>query len=253
MFRKILCTLISLILVSSVAISAASITTVNSEEPHLVSVENYPQVTDLDDLLALAMRQYEERAVMRNNVHSLSNSESDEIVATQVLQEASYSDGSIIRRVSNTALLLVDENGEKISASDYRANYHQTSGTWGAIYGSLEFCVDEMIGGAPTIRGIYVKAATGYGGPYQTTMIRTGYHVVEEWVYERSTQTQDFPNPRPAQVCQMNIQYKEWVQLNSAISTYAQGYAFFYNNQGTVDEYNGQYVLVIDAEEYYKT
>lgn len=252
MLKKLFCTLISLVLLSSMITSAASIMTVSSDEPYLVSVENYPQITDQDDLLSLAMQQYEEKVAMRSKMNS-SNSSSDEIVATQVLQESTYSDGSITRKVSNTALLLVDENGEKISASDYRANYHQTSGSWGSIYGSLEFCVDEMIGGAPTIRGIYVKAATGYGGPYQTTMIRTGYHVVEEWVYERSTQTQDFPNPRPAQVCQMNIQYKEWVQLNSAISTYAQGYAFFYNNQGTVDEYNKQYVLVIDAQEYYKT
>lgn len=261
MFKKLLCVFLSASLLACIPASAAQLQQAVEaipEAPKLTSVVTHEKITHLDQLLKLAMEQYEEKVESEPQVAAYSahsEKESEEIVASQVLREERYSDGSIVRQVSNTALLVLDEMNQKISADDYEAYYHQTSGSWsGGIYGSLEFCVNEMIGDAPTVQGIYVKAATGYGGPNRTTMIRTQYYVTDQFAYQPCNETKDFSSPRPAQVCQMSINYRGWVQLNNVRGTFARAQAYFYNNYGTVveDEHNPEYFLMIDDWDYYK-
>lgn len=258
MLKKLVCIALSISMISMVTTFAAQLQQELPETPELVSVVKYQPITDQQQLLELAMEQYEERITERPATYSRTAAQPEEIVATQVLQEELYSDGTGTRTVSNTALLVLDEYGNKLSAAeyDYRVKHYTTDGSWpGEIYGSLELCVDENIGGNAHIIGKYVKAATGYSYQYKVSMIETRYHVVEELAYERTNQVQQFSSPKPAQVCQMTIKYQQPFELNKAKGNYALASAWFYNNKGLVDKEPDpkQYALVIDVDQYYKT
>lgn len=133
--RKLLCGLLAMLLASVfiVPVSADEIAqdSAASSEPTLISRIIYPEVTDPEELLAMAMEQ--EPVPM---TRSAAAPENDEITVTQLLEEQTYSDGSTKQIHAQTSLLVLDDKGNKISRSEYKRYYRSTGNSLGNVFAS---------------------------------------------------------------------------------------------------------------------
>lgn len=119
--RKLFCGLLVMLLLSVfvLPVSAAEIAqdSIVSSEPTLVSRIVYPEETDPEELLKMAMEQ--EPAPMTRSAAP----GNDEITVKQLLEEQTFSDGSIKKVYAQSTLLVLDDEGNKLSRSDY---YHSS-------------------------------------------------------------------------------------------------------------------------------
>lgn len=109
----------------------------SSSEPTLVSSIVYPEVTDPEELLEMAMEQ--EPAPMTRSAVAPQN---DEITVTQLLEEQTYSDGSVKKLYAQTALLVLDDEGNKMSRSAYDHFYRVAGNSLGNVFASQTLYVE---------------------------------------------------------------------------------------------------------------
>ena len=132
--RKLLCGLLVMLLLSVfvLPVSAAEIAqdSIVSSEPTLVSRIVYPEVTDPEELLKMAMEQ--EPAPMTRSAAP----GNDEITVKQLLEEQTYSDGTTKKIYAQTALLVLDDEGKKMSRTEYGETTRSSSGALGSVSAS---------------------------------------------------------------------------------------------------------------------
>ncbi len=119
LLQKLLCGFLSLLLlfVFIVPVSASETLQESAEsEPILVSRTVYPEVTDWETLLEMALEQESCPAVAGR---SIAARQSDEITVKQLLEERTYSDGSVEEVYAQTSLLVLDEEGKKLTRSGF--------------------------------------------------------------------------------------------------------------------------------------
>lgn len=139
MFKKLLCAILSISLISCITASAAAVTMADSEEPYVVSVTTYPEITDEEELLELAVEQYKAKAVSYSAFSSVEPTEEEtDIVAKQVLKEEVYSDGSVVQDVAVTNLGVTDQEGRQVNATWFNKEYDRNGGSNAfSVFGSM--------------------------------------------------------------------------------------------------------------------
>lgn len=140
MFKKLLSAILSISLIFTITVSAAAITTVEPGEPYVVSSSTYPQITDQEELLKLAVEQYKSKAANYSAVSSTETTdEQSDIMATQVLKEEVYSDGSVIQDVAITTIGLYDENGQEIGIQPLTTYFDTEYDVSGSLPGDIYY------------------------------------------------------------------------------------------------------------------
>ena len=142
--RKLLCSLLAMLLASVfiVPVSADEIAqdSAASSEPTLISRIVYPEVTDPEELLEMAMEQ--EPVPM---TRSAAAPENDEITVTQLLEEQTYSDGSTKKVYAQTALLVLDDEGNKMTRSKYAETSRTSTKSFGNITATQTLYADSIL------------------------------------------------------------------------------------------------------------
>lgn len=127
-------------MISCITASAAAVTTADSEEPYVVSVTTYPEITDEEELLELAVEQYKAKAVSYSAFSSVEPTEEEtDIVAKQVLKEEVYSDGSVVQDVAITTIGLYDENGQEIGIQPLTTYFDKEYDVSGSLPGDIYY------------------------------------------------------------------------------------------------------------------
>lgn len=127
-----------------------------------ISVTTYEEITDQDALLDLALEQLAAKPMTMDA--DSTDSGSEEIVATQLLAEREYQDGTTIKDYAATSFLLIDESGKKMTASDVIVDQNKTvtgsyrnSYTTVTAYYQLNWGSGEPVFAELTARILYVK------------------------------------------------------------------------------------------------
>lgn len=199
--RKLLCMILCLSLLCISTVFAQSTPPSAFQDNQLSSVKTYQPITDLDQLVDLAVQQYEERLNSPTVLSADAVPDSDEdLVAVQLIKEETRSNGTVVKTYQNTGLLVLDEQGNKLSAQETVQLKKTDSGSWhgNQVYGTLVLLMEVYFDGygTPFARGITVTASSGHSGSnYYTTKIYLHYNAQDDLGLNDINRSQWYHNP----------------------------------------------------------
>lgn len=205
--KKILCILLSISMLCSIPVFATG-REAAGEEPIPVSVTTYPEITDEDALLELAVEQYETRGISEYSAYA--DGSEDEVVARQVLKETEYPDGTVVQDVATTTLAVLDDNQQKMDIAKaarttiYDVPIDKTGNASGVyasmtVYSKVYFENDNTAWGARYAMVYDIKVSATKTTPNAScSRIRVNY-LVTEMSYAHVDEETTFNSPASGQ------------------------------------------------------
>lgn len=161
--KKILATLMICILLPQTTLSAKENPYSDAQERTIVSSEVYDTVTDTEDLIELAVSQSKETESSNYDLLSEFNTVSD-IVATQVVAERVYSDGSTEKEVRTDGFILTDiDTNEVLRSSTYDSYLPKATNSYGvSAYHTAYFTIKYGDNLVYTIKPGRIESSVNY-------------------------------------------------------------------------------------------